>query len=634
MAASQEEIALTTTTATPVTLTWRYSNRVLLKTILESGDGGLGLLNERVVIGGWVKTSKEVKKEPMPPPPADFAGDAAAKSSKEKEKEKDVSCVEILQSRIPFFRTIIRVLGGSAGISNNVPLREKLEALVPKPPPPSTVFLQVSDGSCVASLQVVVESTLVSPGKIRPIGTCIMVEGVLKQPSVQGKHAVELKVEKILHIGTVDHDKYPLSRKRLPMDMLRDSAHFRPRTTTVASVMRIRSSLTHATHTFFQNHGFLYVQVPVITTTDSEGFSEKFQVTTLFDKREQEGPKTAKDIEGVNLDILKASIKEKSNKVEELKRSESNREALIAAVQDLRKTNELVSHLESRDKLLQAPSVKTDKVNFSEDFFSRQTYLTVSGRLHLESYACALGNVYSFGPRFRAEKKESSKHAAEMLMVETEIAFSQLEDAVKCADDYFKFLCKWILEDCSKDLEFVSKRIDMTCIDRLQSVISSSFEKITYTEAVKALEKVTEKIFETKLEWGVALTAEHLSYLADEIYKRPVIVYNYPKAVKPFYVRLNDDGHTVAAFDMVVPKGGTVITGSQNEERIDMLNTRIKELGLPREQYEWYLDLRRHGTVKHSGFSFGFDLMVLFTTGLTDVRDAIPFPRSLGKAYN
>lgn len=191
--------------------------------------------------------------------------------------------------------------------------------------------------------------------------------------------------------------------------------------------MRIRSSLTHATHTFFQKHGFLYVQVPVITTTDSEGFSEKFQVTTLFDKREQEGPKTAKDIEGVNLDILKASIKEKSNKVEELKRSESNREALIAAVQDLRKTNELVSHLESRDKLLQAPSVKTDKVNFSEDFFSRQTYLTVSGRLHLESYACALGNVYSFGPRFRAEKKESSKHAAEMLMVETEIAFSQLE---------------------------------------------------------------------------------------------------------------------------------------------------------------------------------------------------------------
>ncbi|KAH9706311.1 Asparagine--tRNA ligase cytoplasmic 2 [Citrus sinensis] len=564
MAASQEEIALTTTTATPVTLTWRYSNRVLLKTILESGDGGLGLLNERVVIGGWVKTSKEVKKEPMPPPPAD---DAAATSSKEKEKEKE-------------------------------------------------------------------KDVSFSPSKIRPIGTCLMVEGVLKQPSVQGKHAVELKVEKILHIGTVDHDKYPLSRKRLPMDMLRDSAHFRPRTTTVASVMRIRSSLTHATHTFFQNHGFLYVQVPVITTTDSEGFSEKFQVTTLFDKREKEGPKTAKDIEGVNLDILKASIKEKSNKVEELKRSESNREALIAAVQDLRKTNELVSHLESRDKLLQAPSVKTDKVNFSEDFFSRQTYLTVSGRLHLESYACALGNVYSFGPRFRAEKKESSKHAAEMLMVETEIAFSQLEDAVKCADDYFKFLCKWILEDCSKDLEFVSKRIDMTCIDRLQSVISSSFEKITYTEAVKALEKVTEKIFETKLEWGVALTAEHLSYLADEIYKRPVIVYNYPKAVKPFYVRLNDDGHTVAAFDMVVPKGGTVITGSQNEERIDMLNTRIKELGLPREQYEWYLDLRRHGTVKHSGFSFGFDLMVLFTTGLTDVRDAIPFPRSLGKAYN
>ncbi|KAJ0112518.1 hypothetical protein Patl1_01496 [Pistacia atlantica] len=626
--------AATTTSTGMVSLTSKYSNRVLVKTIVERDDGGVGLIGERLVIGGWVKSSKEVKKEPVTPAPAPTSDDhGAAVASSPKRKEKDVSCVEILQSRIPFFRTIIKVLSGGSGGGSTNTIREKLEAVLPKPPLPSTLFLQISDGSSVAALQVVVESTLASPSRLLPIGTCILAEGVLDH-SFQGNRVVELKVDKILHVGTVDHDKYILSRKRLPLDKLRDSAHFRPRTTTVASIMRIRSSLSFATHTFFQNNGFLYVQVPIITTTDAEGFSEKFQVTTLLEKADKEEPKAAEEIEGVSLDNIKAAIKEKSNQVEELKRSESNKEALAAALQDLRKTNELASQLEAKEKTQPAPSIKTDKINISEDFFSRQTYLTVSGRLHLESYACALGKVYSFGPRFRAEKKESSKQVAEMWMVEAEIAFSQLEDVMNCADDYFKFLCTWIVENCERDAEFISRRIDKTIIDRLQSMMSCSIEKITYTEAVKALEKVTEKIFEAKLEWGVALTAEHLSYLADEIYKCPVIVYDYPKAVKPFYVRLNDDGNTVAAFDMVVPKVGKLISGSQNEERFNKLNTRIEELGLPKEQYEWYLDLRRHGTVAHSGFSLGFELMVLFITGLTDVKDAIPFPRSLGKANN
>ncbi|KAL5862038.1 hypothetical protein ACOSQ4_003334 [Xanthoceras sorbifolium] len=613
---------------TPVPLTSKYSNRVLLKTILDTNDGGKRLVGKRVVIGGWVKSSKEVKSEPLTPPTDDHGAVVASGP-----KNKDVSCVEILQSKFPFFRTIIKVLAGSAGGANNHPLREKLESMIPKPPLPSTVFLQVSDGSCVASLQVVVDADIASPSTLLPTGTCILVEGILKQPSIEGKHAVELKAEKILHIGKVDQDTYPLSKKRLPLEMLRDSAHFRPRTTTVASVMRIRNALTFASHTFFQNHGFLYVQVPIITTTDSEGSSEKFLVATLFDKAGNEDPNTA-TIEGVSLDVIKSAIKEKSNLVEELSRSDSNKEALVVAEQDLRKTNELASQLEAREKSKQAPSVKTNKVNISGDFFNRQAYLTVSGCRHLESYACALGNVYSFGPRFRAEKSESAKCVAEMWMVEVEMAFSQIEDAINCADDYFKFLCKWIMENCSQDMEFVSKRIDKSCIDRLQSIISSSSEKVTYAEAVKVLETVTDRIFEIKLEWGVALTSEHLSYLADEIYKSPVIIYDYPKAVKPFYARLNDDGKTVAAFDVVLPKVGTLITGNQNEERMDKLAMRIKELGLPREQYEWYLDLRRHGTVKHSGFSLGLDLMVLYTTGLTDVRDVIPFPRSFGKANN
>ncbi|PKI59169.1 hypothetical protein CRG98_020434 [Punica granatum] len=220
-----------------------------------------------------------------------------------------------------------------------------------------------------------------------------------------------------------------------------------------------------------------------------------------------------------------------------------------------------------------------------------------------------------------------------MWMVETEMAFSKLENAMDCADDFFKVLCKWALDNCIEDMKFVCKRIDKTSIDRLQSATSKPFAKITYTEAVEALKKAKDKM-EVKVEWGFAFTTEHLSYLADEIYKSPVIIYNYPRDLKPFYVRLNDDGKTVAAFDMIVPKVGKLMSGSQNELRVDRLTKRIKELGLPKEQYEWYLDLKRHGAVSTSGFSFNFDLMLLFTTGMTNVRDVIPFPRGLGKPNN
>ncbi|XP_012490912.1 asparagine--tRNA ligase, cytoplasmic 2 [Gossypium raimondii] len=610
-----------------------YTNRVALKTILESGDGETGLIGTTVVVGGWVKSSKEVKKEPLPPPqsPPPAAADAFPAAS---HGTKDVNCVEILQSRIPFFRTIIRVLGGSA---SSPAVRQKLESLIPKPPPPSIFFLDINDGSCVSSLRVVIDSAIVpvSAGQILPTGTCILAQGVLGNPSALGKQTIELTVEKILHVGTVEQDKYPLSRKRLPLDSLRDYPHIRPRTTTVASVARIRNTLDFASHTFFQNRGFLHVQVPIMTTTDPEGFSEKFQVTTLLgETSKKESPVGVSDADGVNPETVKAAIQEKSSLVEQLKRSDSNREALAAAVQDLKKTNELAQQIETREKSKPVTAVKPDLVSFNADFFGRQIYLTVSGRLHLESYACALGHVYSFGPRFRADKTVSAKHVAEMWTVEAEMAFAQLEDAMKCAEDCFKFLCRWILDNCSEDMKFVLKRIDKTVAHRLEYMASSSYDRISYREAVEILRKVTDKAFETQLQWGVPLTDEHLSYLADDHYRRPVIIYDYPKAVKPFYVRLNDDGKTVAAFEMVVPKIGTVIIGSQNEERFDMLNARIKEFDLSKDQYEWYLDLRRHGTVKHSGLSLGFDLMVLLATGLTDVRDVIPFTRTHGKANN
>lgn len=606
----------------------KYSNRITLKSILDCGDDVLRIVGKRVVIGGRVRSSKEVKKElPIAPPPHSDAGDKPAPGS------PNVTCVEMLQSRIPFFRAIIKVLSGSTA---QPAVREKLESLISRPPPPSICILQISDGSCVATLQVVVDSAIspVSASQLLPTGTCILVEGVLTKPPAQSKQDIELAAEKVLHVGTVDQDKYPLSQKRVALDSLRDFSHFRPRTTTVASVTRIRSALTFGTHTFFQSHGFLHVDVPIITSTDSEGFSQKFQVTTLLGKTTKEEPVAIHDTQDVSLGTVKAAIKEKTDVVEQLKRSDSNREALAAAVQDLQKTNDLAQQLEAREKSKSGTAVKGHIVNLNEDFFSRQSYLTVSGCLHLEGYACSLGHVYSFGPQFQAEKKVSSKHAAEMWVVESEMAFSELEDAITCADDCFKFLCKWVLDNCSEDMKFVSKRIDQTIVNRLESLISSSSEKITYTEAVDTLRKVTAKEFETKLQWGVALTAEHLSYLADEIYKKPVIIYNYPKALKPFYVRLNDDGNTVAAFDMALPKVGVLITGSQNEERINMINARIKEFNLPKDQYEWYLDLRRHGAVKNSGFSLSSDLMVLLTTGLTDVRDAIPFPRSYGKAIN
>ncbi|KNA16948.1 hypothetical protein SOVF_084250 [Spinacia oleracea] len=615
--------------------TCNYSKRVVLKTLLSREDRGVGLVGERIVIGGWVKSSKEVRKQPTLPQP-DTLPQPGPKTG-----EKDVTCTEILQNRMPIFRTFLKLFG----VGNHAE-KDSLGGLAHRVQHPvfSTVFLQISDGSCISSLQVVVESTLAPPGQILLNGTCILVEGIIQPPSTGGKHSIEVKAEKVLHLGVVeDHEKYPLSKKRLPLHTLRDWAHFRPRTTTIASITRIRHALTQATHNFFQNNGFLYVQVPVITTTDSEGFNNKFNVTTLLNKTKSEeeptkGSSRNEVISGVSLASIKASLKEKSHQVEELKRTDSNREALLAAIQDLKKTNELASQLEAKEKKEKAKTtsamVKPDRLDFTDDFFSCQAFLTVSGRLHLESYACALGNVYSFGPRFKAQTSHSTRHVSEMWMAEAEMAFSELEEAMSCATDLLKHLCKWVLENCTEDMKFVLKRVDQSIVGRLQSVVSTNFEKIPYCKAIDILKQVREKKFELNVEWGVPLTEEHESYLADEIYKKPVIIYDYPKEVKPFYVRQNDDGKTVAAFDVIVPKVGAVIRGSQNEERVKVLRTRIKELGLSSEQYEWYLDLRRNGTAKHAGFSLTFDLIVLLATGISDIRDVIPFPRSYGKISN
>uniref|UniRef100_A0A7N0TQ61 asparagine--tRNA ligase n=1 Tax=Kalanchoe fedtschenkoi TaxID=63787 RepID=A0A7N0TQ61_KALFE len=600
----------------------RYSKKVHLRSILCREDGGVGLVGEEVVIGGWVKSAKEIKKEhesvePLKP------GKMEMDFGVGKTGGKDVSCVEIFQGKIPFLKSLLRVFGGASEAVR--------EHVVHKPPTPSLVMLQISDGSCVGSLQVLVDSSIIPPSQVMPTGTCILATGILKKPLLQGKYVIEMTVEKILHVGPVDENTYPLSKKRLQVDALREFCHIRPRTTTVASVMRIRNALSFATHTFLQNNGFLSVDTPIITTIDGERVSKRLRVTTLYEKVPKMEESTAGVAEDFSLDAVKAAIKEKSSLVEELKRTRSNEEALAAAFHDLKKTKELAAQLEAREKTKLGSMLKREEARNSEDFFSSESHLTVSGSLHLESYSCALGNVYSFGPRFQAHETESRKQVAEMWMVETELAFSDLEDAITCADDYLTHLCKTVLEKSAEDMTFVTKRIDKTIMDCLQAMTSASLEKLTYTQAVDLLNKIGDTKQQAQIKWGAALTEEHMSCLVDEIFKRPVVIFNYPKEVKPFYVRLNDDGKTVAAFQLAVPKIGTLISGSQKEERLDQLNARIRELRLPREKYDWYLDLRRHGTVQHSGFSFRFDLMVLLATGLHDVRDVIPFPRTQGR---
>nr|KYP67511.1 Asparaginyl-tRNA synthetase, cytoplasmic 1 [Cajanus cajan] len=442
-------------------------------------------------------------------------------------------------------------------------------------------FLELNDGSCAANLQVIVEASLGDLGQIVPTGTCVVVDGHLKLPPAGTKQKIELRADEVLHVGPVDPAKYPLPKMRLTLEFLRDFVHLRSRTNTISAVARIRNALAYATHTFFNREGFLYVHTPIITTSDCEGAGEMFQVTTLLSEAES------------------------------------------------------LAKVEERSKLKPGIPKKDDgKVDYGKDFFARQAFLTVSGQLQVESYACALTSVYTFGPTFRAENSHTSRHLAEFWMVEPEIAFAELKDDMNCAEAYVKFMCQWLLDNCLDDMEFMADKFDKGCINRLKLVASTPFIRVTYTEAVEILEEAVKngKKFENEVKWGIDLASEHERYLTEVKFQKPVIVYNYPKEIKAFYMRLNDDLKTVAAMDVLVPKVGELIGGSQREERYDVIQTRIKEMGLPLEPYEWYLDLRRYGTVKHAGFGLGFERMILFATGLENIRDVIPFPRYPGRA--
>ena len=421
-------------------------------------------------------------------------------------------------------------------------------------------FLEINDGSCQANIQAIVEHSLkefAGVDKKITTGSCIAISGQLVASEGKGQK-MEIQAKAIEVYGSADVETYPLQKKRHSFEYLREIAHLRPRTNTFGSVMRVRSRLAYAIHQFFNDRGFVYLNTPIITTSDCEGAGEMFQVTTL----------------------------------------------------DL--TN---------------PPKVDGKIDYGQDFFGDKTSLTVSGQLEGEIYALALSEIYTFGPTFRAENSNTSRHLSEFWMVEPEMAFYDLDDDMDLAEEFIKYLLADVLENCYEDMEFFNQRIDKTILKTLQHILDNQFERLTYTDAINRLQKSTET-FTYSVEWGGALQAEHERYLSEKVFKKPIIVYDYPEKIKSFYMKLNEDGKTVRAMDVLLPKLGEIIGGSQREENYDILLKRLKDSNLDPEEYWWYLDLRRFGSAPHSGFGLGFERLVQFVTGMENIRDVIPFPRT------
>lgn len=433
-------------------------------------------------------------------------------------------------------------------------------------------FIEVNDGSCLGNLQVIAPDSLPDyETVVRHLGAgcSLVVSGELKPSQGEGQ-STELLADQVRLIGEADPATYPLQKKRHSFEKLREWAHLRPRTNAIGAVMRVRNRLSYSTHQFFQNQGFLYIQTPIITASDCEGAGQLFRVTAGG----------AHDQPPANTGCQ--------------------------------------------------PATQPSSTAQSE-FFGRPTYLTVSGQLEAEIMALALGKVYTFGPTFRAENSNTSRHLAEFWMIEPEMAFYELADNMALAQAFLQHLVRDVLQHCSEDLELFDDRIAPGLIQRLQQVQNAAFERISYTEAIEILER-SEQDFEFPVCWGVDLQSEHERFLTEVHVGGPVILYDYPSAIKPFYMRLSDDGKTVRAMDVLVPHVGEIIGGSQREERLDVLSQRMLESGLPTEPYWWYLELRKYGSVPHSGFGLGLERMVQFVTGMANIRDVIPFPRTPGSA--
>jgi asparaginyl-tRNA synthetase len=495
-------------------------------------------------------------------------------------------------------------------------------------------FLELNDGSTPSNFQVLVNKDIHDVKALQTTGTSVVVTGEIKaHPKKEGE--VEMHATAVPFVGPCDGAKYPLAKGKHPLEHLRSIAHLRSRSNIISSVARVRNALAFATHRFFQENGFLYVHTPLITASDCEGAGEMFQVTTMLGQV---------DPEKANSDERKAA----QAQLQDLEKKTEMVTAQLASAKEggdkkaiKKKTNELNSteaELQGVRRAANAGDIprKSDgTVDYTDDFFGKASYLTVSGQLNVETYAVGLSSVYTFGPTFRAENSNTVRHLAEFWMIEPEIAFADIWDDMRCAEDYVRYCCQYLLDHCYADMEFFAARQDPGCIERIQNVIENPFQRLSYTDAITLLQKVVadgHKFEENEIVWGMDLGSEHERYICEVVYKKPTIVYDYPKDIKAFYMKLNDDNKTVAAMDILVPKVGELIGGSEREYRMEVLDRRMAELSLDPADYSWYLDLRRYGTCVHSGFGLGFERLILFTTGMENIRDVIPFPRYPGHA--
>ncbi len=443
-------------------------------------------------------------------------------------------------------------------------------------------FIALNDGSTNNNLQVVAELGLLDDTTLRRIttGASIKVTGIVVASQGKGQ-TLELKATSVEILGDSDAEKYPLQPKKHSLEFLREIAHLRFRTNTFGSVFRIRHSLAYAIHKFYNDKGFVYLHTPVITASDAEGAGEMFRVTTL-------------PIDGT------------------------------------------------------APKNEDGSINFKEDFFGKSTNLTVSGQLEGELGAMAFSEIYTFGPTFRAENSNTTRHLAEFWMIEPEMAFCDIEDNMNLAEEFIRYLIQYVLEHNAEDIDFLTQRLaeeekslpqdkrsELGLREKLEFVVNNNFERITYTEAISILldsPAYKKKKFQYEVKWGIDLQSEHERYLVEKHFKKPVIVTGYPAAIKAFYMRLNDNceegKQTVAAMDILAPGIGEIVGGSQREERYEKLVARMEEMHIPVEEMSWYLDTRRFGSVPHAGFGLGFERMVLFVTGMTNIRDVIAFART------
>ena len=586
-------------------------------------------------------------------------GAAAAEASAQRE-------IPAAASRAPDFaprQTIRKILAAAAELASSSDTSTSTSS-APSPPPPLVVrgwvrtcraqktraFLELTDGSSATGLQVLIEPEtpgfdLVSSGKT-PTGASVKCEGELVACPPGARQPFELRARSVSVIGDCDAATYPLQKKKHTLEFLRENAHLRPRTKTVGAVLRVRGCLSRATHDFFGRNGFQQVHTPIITASDCEGAGEAFQVTTLLGEVDGAlkrggggGAASSSALASADAAVAAAADAVRAAKAET---AAADKAAIAAAVERLNAAKALATALRSSAEASKGPArtPEGDSIDYSRDFFGKPAFLTVSGQLQAEAAACALGDVYTFGPTFRAENSNTSRHLAEFWMIEPEMAFADLSVAMATCEAFVRHALRAVVDECADDLAALTSSDDDVA-KRLDRMASNKFHVLSYTDAISELVKAQNSVsskkdkFEFEPHWGGDLAAEHERWLVDVAFGgEPVFITDWPAEIKAFYMKLNPDGKTVAAMDLLAPKVGELAGGSQREERLEVLEAKmLKSMGAEvSENLQWYSDLRRFGTVPHAGFGVGFERLVQLASGVDNIRDTIPFPRYPGHA--